>query len=124
MSDQILTAADYAEIRGAIESTFTDTVVVEARTRVNTSQGTSYTYSTRSTTTGLVVDLTGYELLRAQQVSKEVSVEAQLPAQTVVEGSDRIRVTNHETGAVRVLEVVAVLKPSREFKRRVLCKEL
>jgi len=123
MPDNILTAEDYTEIRAAVADTFTDTIAVQERVRTNTSQGNTYTYPTRSTVQGVVTDLSGHELVRAQQIAAAAGVEAKLPALTQVEQSDRLLATHHQTGAQRKLEVVHVFKPSREFVRRVLCKE-
>jgi head-tail adaptor len=123
MPDNILTAQDYAEIRAAVTDTFTDTVAVQARARVSNNQGSTYTYTTRSTVAGTVRDLSGHELVRAQQIQREAGVEVTLPALTTVKNTDRLVATHHQTGEVRTFEVVHVFTPSREFARRVLCKQ-
>lgn len=122
MADQLLSTEDYAEIREAVALTFTDTVDVEQPTVINTANGKQTAWSTRNSGQGLVIDLSGRELIAAQQVAPEASAEVRIEALRTVELKDRIKDTNHETGAVRYLQVVFIHKPSREFVRRILCK--
>lgn len=123
MPDPLLSADDYAEIRGAITETLPDDAVIEQVTETHTPNGPHKVYTQRSTSKAAVLDLSWQERARVEQLGLEVSAKVRLEALTPVEHTDRIKVTNWETGAVRTFQVEGFPQPSREFFRDTWCKE-
>jgi hypothetical protein len=88
-------------------------------------QGTIRTYTQRGVAEPCrLASLAGREIERAQQLSAEADVVLTFEALTDVRGSDRVVVTNGETGAISDVEVGHVVVRSREITRRVYGKDI
>jgi hypothetical protein len=125
VSDNVLTAEDYADAREAFQDAFTDTVVIQSyNSATSDAEGaTTPTYTDQAPIRGLVTGLHYKDVQRAQGAGIEADVKLLLPALSAIKTKDRARVTHWETGTVRTLEVTGYAAPSREFVRGVLCKE-
>lgn len=125
MPDLLLSTDDYTDIRAAVAETFADTARVYSVNYVDDGEGgTTRTETLQGTYPCLLMELSGNELIRAQQVASEATVKVHLAALTPMNADYRITVANHETLVERDLEVEYVYRPSREFVRQVLCKDL
>jgi hypothetical protein len=117
--------ADLASIRAEMDGGLPDSAVIKTVTRVNTANGYTETQTVRTSDVPCrYATLTGRELIRAQQLAEDAESTVTFGANTDVRGTDVVVVTNLETAESFELEVLHVIRRSREFSRQVLTKLL